>query len=315
MNENAQAIVIYCSHLSRSGEVKPLEPAEWSRIAALLIKEGLTPAGLLRLSATEIRQRLGLPLEQAERLVRLADRVGSLSFEVSRCENMGVGIITRADAEYPAALKARLGNSCPPLFYTAGDLRLLETPCAGYVGSREIDGSDRDFVRGAVQKTLAHGYGVVSGGARGTDSAAAARVLELGGAAVLYLADSLLKRLMDQTAQQAVHAGRLLLLSPTGPDSGFSAGVAMMRNRFIYAQSAGTVVVKSDLNKGGTWAGATDALKRRLCPVFCRDLPGCPGNAELIRRGAIPIDDAWDGELTQVPQPQENGAQQLSMFD
>jgi predicted Rossmann fold nucleotide-binding protein DprA/Smf involved in DNA uptake len=61
-----------------------------------------------------------------------------------------------------------------------------------------------------------------------------------------------------------------------------------MRNRYIYAQSSGTVVIRSDRGKGGTWAGATEDLKKRWCPVFCRDY-NYPGNKELIRLGAIPV--------------------------
>ena len=35
-----------------------------------------------------------------------------------------------------------------------------------------------------------------------------------------------------------------------------------MRNRYIYAQSSGTVIIRSDKGKGGTWAGATENLKQ-----------------------------------------------------
>ncbi len=50
--------------------------------------------------------------------------------------------------------------------------------------------------------------------------------------------------------------GRVVLFSVVVPTAGFNVGVAMQRNRYIYAQSSGTVVVRSDKGKGGTWNGA-----------------------------------------------------------
>lgn len=70
----------------------------------------------------------------------------------------------------------------------------------------------------------------------------------------------------------------------------------MMRNRYIYAQSVGTVIIRSDFNKGGTWTGANDNLKNNWCTTLCWDHP-YPGNQALIENGAIPIDENWDGGL------------------
>ena len=63
------------------------------------------------------------------------------------------------------------------------------------------------------------------------------------------------------------------------------------------AQSSGTVIIRSDKGKGGTWAGATENLKHAWCPTFCRDCE-YPGNQELIKLGAIPVTDDWDGDVS-----------------
>ena len=100
------------------------------------------------------------------------------------------------------------------------------------------------------------------------------------------------------------------------PTDGFDVGIAMYRNRFIYAQSVGTVVVRSDNGKGGTWAGATDNLKKGYCPVFCRDCD-YSGNKELIKRSAIPTGDDWDGKIA-IPNESGSGPGtviQISLFD
>jgi len=65
----------------------------------------------------------------------------------------------------------------------------------------------------------------------------------------------------------------------------------MGRNKIIYGSADYAVVVSSDYRKGGTWAGATEALKADLCPVAVRSGAVDPGNQELINRGALPISD------------------------
>ena len=102
-------------------------------------------------------------------------------------------------------------------------------------------------------------------------------------------------------------------MSAAKPDAGFNAGMAMQRNKFIYAQSGAAVVVKSDYNKGGTWNGAAQALKKKYCRVLCRDHKRY--NAELIKLGAVPIDDNWDGDVENISFSVSGIGEQLSLFD
>jgi predicted Rossmann fold nucleotide-binding protein DprA/Smf involved in DNA uptake len=51
-------------------------------------------------------------------------------------------------------------------------------------------------------------------------------------------------------------------------------------------------VVSSDYNKGGTWNGATENLKNGWVPLYVRNGSNVPqGNRELIKKGAIPLDE------------------------
>jgi len=241
--------------------------------------------------------RLGIMGTDADRIFRLADRCGSLSFELSRLESMGIFLITRADSTYPAPLKKKLGKQCPPLFYAAGDLCLLQTNTIGYVGSRSISPDDAVFTKNTVQKTIERGYGVVSGGAKGCDSIAEEEALSAGGHAIAYLSDSMMRKLKQPQAIHGIQQGKLLVLSAAKPDAGFHAGIAMMRNKYIYAQSSATIVIKSDLKKGGTWTGAVENLKHQWTPLLCRNQKEYSGNQSLIQQGAIPIDENWDGNI------------------
>ena len=315
MNQNANAILTLCSHLCVRDGVHPLEPKEWGMLAKKLVEQNLQPSDLFLLSREDFLKRLQMSAEQADRIFKLIDRNASLIFEISRYENMGIYPITRADSQYPALLKQKLGNQCPPIFYYAGNLELLSRPTVGYVGSRTVGEDDNAFTRKMVQRTTAQGYGVVSGGAKGVDSIAAEAAMSNGCFSIAYLSDSMERKLKQSSQIKAIQNGQQLLLSVVKPDAGFHPGIAMMRNRYIYAQSEAAVIIKSDYNKGGTWSGAMDNLSHRWCGTFCWNRKTYKGNQALIQNGAIPIDENWDGDILAAALPQaEQQPEQLSLF-
>ena len=313
MNDRSTAIAVLCSHLCAGEGVSPLEPKEYSSFAALLRSRQLDPEAILRFGKQDFMQALDMTDEQAERFLRLLDRSASLSFEISKYESMGITVLTRADAAYPKKLKEKLENACPPLFYAAGDPAISAQAAIGFVGSRSIGDGDIRFAQSAVRNVLKHGYVIVSGGAKGCDSIAEEAALEAGGAAIAYLSDSMMRKLRNAKILHAVQQRKLLLLSVVKPDAGFNTGVAMMRNRYIYAQSEATLVVKSDYNKGGTWNGAIENLRNRWALTLCRNHLSYPGNKALIEKGAIPVDDDWDGSIQSFTEERES-VQQLSLF-
>ena len=316
MNDRSMAIAILCSHLCVGEGVVPLEPKEYSAFAAELGKRNLNPEDLLSFDRQDFLQILDFTESQAERFLRLLDRSGSLSFEISKYESMGISLLTRADQGYPQKLKKKLKNACPPIFYTAGNLTILERKAIGYVGSRSIGDNDIAFARAAVRKTVANGYAVVSGGAKGTDSVAEEEALAAGGAAIAYLSDSMLRKLRNAKTIQAVQQGNLVLLSVVKPDAGFNTGIAMMRNKYIYAQSDATIVIKADYNKGGTWNGAIENLSNQWALSLCWNHLAYPGNKALIEKGAIPINEEWDGNpVRYIEKANQEKTEQLSIFD
>lgn len=314
MNRNAEVIFMLCSHLLPNTEVKPYEPAEWSKLAERLLHADLQPSDLPMLSDADFRN-LNFDTPETERIQRLLDRGGSLSFELEKLESTGISVVTRADKLYPKMLKVRLGKSCPPLFYYAGNLQLAEKKAIGFVGSRGADEKDQAFTESTVSKINSLGYMVVSGGAKGIDTIASEASIRNGSCAVSYLADSLVKRIRNKASIAAIQNGQLLLLSSVKPDMGFTAGIAMMRNRYIYAQSEGTVVVRSDYKKGGTWNGAVDCIKHEICPVFCWNQQEYKGNQELIKLGAMPINEEWNGNVADFQVQKEEVPVQLKLFD
>jgi predicted Rossmann fold nucleotide-binding protein DprA/Smf involved in DNA uptake len=145
--------------------------------------------------------------------------------------------------------------------------------------------------RAAAALAVEHDLGVVSGGAKGVDRLAMQAALDAGGHAVGVLADSLTRTVRDAEIRRMIGDGRLCLCTPYKPTAGFSVPNAMGRNKLIYALSEATLVVAADLDKGGTWAGATEALKSSSAPVLVWTGQGAgPGNARLVELGAIPVD-------------------------
>ena len=324
MTENSKAITIFCSALAVGDGVKPLEPRKWSEIAAKLMEQNCTPADLLNYAKQDFMAELGVPEQQAEQMEKLLSRSAALAFEISKYENTGIEIVTRADKAYPLKLKKKLGNHCPPLFYCAGNLELLNRPVIGFVGSRNIGPDDEEFTRKIVHTISQNQYGIVSGGAKGVDSVSADEAQNLGLPVIEYISDSMLRKLRNAKTLTSIQNGNMLILSEVKPDAGFNAGMAMARNKYIYAQSEATVVVRSDLNQGGTWSGATECLKKGWVPVLCRNREDYPGNAALIGKGAVAIDETWDGSIpqlegkeimTQESEKKEKPAEQISLFD
>lgn len=316
MTENAYAIFTLCSHLCVGDGVIPFEPKEWTQLALILRSKNFVPSDLFHISKADMQNQLGLTAETVVRIARLIDRSASLTFEMQRYENMGISVVTRADRAYPQKLKEKLKNSCPPLFYYAGDLSLLKQKYIGYVGSRNVSDDDSSFTKSTVIKTVGHSYGVVSGGAKGVDSIAGEEALASGAYVIEYLSDSLMRKIKRHEVVQGIQRGRLLLMSVVNPSAGFNVSTAMLRNRFIYAQSEATIVVRSDYNKGGTWAGATENLRKGWCKELCREKPEYRGNSELINMGAIPINEKWDGDIDSSENVSfASVLEQLSLFD
>jgi len=132
---------------------------------------------------------------------------------------------------------------------------------------------------------------LVSGAARGVDQTAMHGAFEEGGSVVGVMADSLLRAAVSGKYREGIRSGQLVLISPYNPEAGFNVGNAMGRNKYIYALADYAVVVNSDYQEGGTWAGAEEELRRDSGrPVFIRVGPDVPrGNTELLKMGGRPI--------------------------
>ena len=294
LSEDGQAVLALCSAFALpepAGELQPFKLSEWNQLARQIKDSPLKqPAALPGRTAEQLVKDLLLPAEEAERIVRLLERSGRLALELEGLFAKGMWAVTRVDEQYPPKLRDTLKHQGPTVLFGAGELRLLRHAGLAVIGSRNIDEAGSAFAQEVGRKGAAAGLPVVSGGARGTDRLAMTGALDAGGIAFGVLADSLERTVRQTDLRQLLLEGQLVLVTPYVPTAGFSVGGAMGRNKLIYGLANFAVVVSSDFQTGGTWAGAVEALKAGWCPVFVRDGAAVPkGNRELLKMGATSL--------------------------
>jgi len=300
LSPNTQAILLLTAPLI-AGRGTPsqdlLSPGEYKRLARHLREIQRQPADLVSPDAADL-MRACQPVIDEARLQRLLGRGFLLSQVIERWQARAIWVVSRADAEYPRRLKARLREDAPAVIYGCGDMGLLESGGIAVVGSRHVDDSLIDYTMAVGRMAARAGRTLVSGGAKGIDQAAMRGALEAGGKVSGVLADSLEKTTMNREHRNLLLDGQLVLISPYDPSAGFNVGNAMQRNKLIYALADASLVVSSDLNKGGTWTGAVEQLdKLKFVPVYVRSTGGSsPGLDALRSKGALPWPNPQDAD-------------------
>src|SRR5947208_25839 len=127
---------------------------------------------------------------------------------------------------------------------------------------------------------------------------------------------------------EKIETGKVLLLSQFHPDAPWVVSRAMERNKVVTGLAQIVIVAESDV-QGGTWAGATGALRQNR-PLYVRDTASSstlPGNKALIELGGHPL--PWPTEqladvlspliqksatLRQVKDDEPSRPDQLSLF-
>ncbi|HEY3138349.1 MAG TPA: DNA-processing protein DprA [Blastocatellia bacterium] len=292
LSDESFALFLLCSHLGLPDEpdAKPLSAREWNELERKLTASSVGISDLPGLSAERLKSTLQTDDDEATRLAWLLDRRSVMEQELDRLAELGIWVITRLDAAFPPRLVERLKGATSVMLYGAGDASLLNRRGLAVVGSRNIDERGfalTEFIGSACAESQ---LSVYSGGARGVDKTAMNAVMVAGGKAAGLLADSLERAIRGADARSFIEDGQLVLATPYSPHASFNVGMAMSRNKLIYALADYAMVIASDAEKGGTWAGAEEALKAGWVPVFVVNGPNVPeGNKLLIERGAIPF--------------------------
>ena len=266
---------------------RPLSTVEWARFAKWLRDHEIDPAQLLSEDLSALLSHWNHPKISLSRLERLLGRGMALGIAVERWERAGLWVLTRSHPEYPARLKIKLDIGSPAVLIGCGNKKLLDQGGVAVVGSRNVHEDGLTYTRTLAKAVSEHGKSIISGGARGVDRTAMEATLEADGTCVGVLADSLMKTSTSARFRKYIKENSMVLVTPFNPEAGFNVGNAMARNRYIYCLSDCAVVIDSTREKGGTWTGATENLKRGWVPVFAKQSEDKDsGNTALLRLGA-----------------------------
>lgn len=257
---------------------KPLTTAQLRQLAqrATLFP---TPDETAQLDITHLTS-IGMDKKLSEHILALLEDELQLNAYLDKAAKYGCRPITRANGDYPLILRKRLGFDAPGCLWVKGDTEILKMPAVSLVGSRELNGPNRKFAREVGAQAAKQGFALVSGNARGADSAAQSACLEAGGCVISVVADALTEHPLEKN---------VVYVSEEDFDEPFSIFRALRRNYAIHAWGEVTFAAQCSMEKGGTWDGSVQNLRKKWSPLYClRD--GSPASIALEGMGAILID-------------------------
>lgn len=225
--------------------------------------------------------------------------------EMSRIAEAGVALLTPEDPPYPARLLEIYDP--PPVLWVRGNAALLNEPGIAVVGTRQPSPYGAGMAEMLSRDLARRGLAILSGMARGVDTAAHKGALEAGGKTVAVWGtglDVVYPKENKRLAEGIVSAGGALLSEfPLGT---FPAPQNFpIRNRTLSGMSVGVLVVEA-AEYSGTRITARCAIEQS------RDIYAVPGNVTnknawgpntLIKQGAkltATWEDVWEDLPSQI---------------
>jgi DNA processing protein len=213
--------------------------------------------------------------------------------EIARVQKLGGKFLAIGQGLYPRLL-AELEDA-PPLLIAKGNLNLLDRQAVAIVGARNASAAACRFARGLAHDLGQHDLVVVSGLARGIDSAAHDGALDTGTIGVIAGGIDVFYPPENEERQKALYE-RGLVLAEMPPGTEPRARHFPYRNRIIAGMSSGTVVVEAAPRSGSliTARLAAEAGREVLAVPGSPLDPRAQGCNQLIRDGATLVQNAAD---------------------
>jgi DNA protecting protein DprA len=206
--------------------------------------------------------------------------------------SQGYELIPITSPEYSKTLKQNLKVAhSPALLYVKGNKQLLHENSIAIVGSRAAEGKSLAFTDNMAKLATKDLKVVVSGFAKGVDKQALDSAIKYKGQSIIVLPQGIETFNSGfKTYYKQIVAGDVLVLSTFHPKAVWSAGLAMARNPIIYGL-ADEIFVAESSEKGGTWSGVMDGLRKGR-KIYVRKPEPNENNANilLIQKGAIAFD-------------------------
>ena len=267
------------------------------------IRQLETPNQIFGLPLTAI-EALRFPAAIAQHVFDGRARAGAEQ-EWQRAEKQGVQLVTYGCAEYPERLKEIYDP--PPVLWVRGDAGLLARSSVAVVGTRHPSPYGTGMAETLARDLAARGMLIVSGMARGIDTAAHKGALAAGKPTVAVWgtgADVIYPKENKKLAEDMLAAGGAVVSElPLGT---FPAPQNFpRRNRILSGLSVGVLVVEASENSG-------TRVTARCAAEQGRDVFAVPGNVTnknswtpntLIKQGAsltATWEDVWDALPSQI---------------
>ena len=245
-----------------------------------------SPADIFKATPQKLVEAAGLTSFLARAVLAAPGQMDPLA-EIRRADTLGIRIMTMADEDYPASLRAIPDPPC--ILYVKGDLLPCDANALAVVGSRGASLYGLSSARVFGSRLSEYGLTIISGLARGIDTAANRAVLDAAGRTIAVMGSGLEciyppenEEMFRQIASTGAVISQFPLRMPPLPQN------FPMRNRIISGLSKGVLVVEASA-KSGALITARCALEQGR-EVFA--LPGeisrpnaCGVNA-LIKDGA-----------------------------
>ena len=276
-----------------------LLPGLGNRLAARLLNAIGSPTGIFRASVTEL-ESLGVP-SHVVRALSTGTVFEEAAREAEQARQLGAAFLTIHDAAYPKILKEIFDP--PLLLYARGDLGLLGELAVGIVGTRRPTAYGKAMAERLATDLAARGLVIVSGMARGVDSAAHQGALKTGGKTIAVLGTGMdvpypaeNKKLHAEIAEKGLLLSEFPLGSFPAPQN------FPIRNRIISGLSLGVIVVEAAQYSGSL-------ITARLAMEQNREVYGVPGSVTnknswgphiLIKQGAKLVED-WKDVVEELP--------------
>ena len=252
-----------------------------------------SPEKVLSASRADLLGVAGMTENAAQSVLRAASAQGPQK-EIACCRENGYRIITLHDAQYPYRL-ARIADP-PPYLYALGE-DIPAGPAVAIVGTRNCTRYGISMARRLSADLAAMGMVIVSGMARGVDSAAHRGALEAGGKTVAVLGSGLSVIYPPENRKLYFDiAGNGTVISELPVKELPNSYNFPARNRIISGMSLGTVVVEAAKKSGSL-------ITARLAAEQGREVFAVPGNIQsykstgthaLLKQGARLVERADD---------------------
>jgi DNA processing protein len=264
------------------------------RLFAALVEHFGSARAAAEASAGAIAAVRGIGTDSAARM-REGIAAADPETEMAKADAAGVRILVRGEPDYPIAL-TYLADA-PPVLYVKGTLVPEDARAMAVVGMRKCSLYGQDQAERLAGGLARCGFTIVSGLARGIDSAAHRGAMAAGGRTIAVLGNGLSTVYPPENrklAEAVVARGALVTEFPM--DFGVAAENFPRRNRVIAALSLGVIVVEAGRQSGALITARLAAeLGKEVFAVPNRvDAPGAAGAHALIRDGAKLVESVAD---------------------